>query len=413
MTDDNVDPLLPADTSGADREIFENDDAALRSALAELSRLGREEAPEPTGELADIFAGSQKVNFVAAFKKKAPPFSGGIAGILIASVGLTGVAAASPDVRDFIFESTIGVATHVVDDFAQSPLGKALGSSSPAHASSDREAATVPNVSAAPAPSTLASDDSSLEHPHVQTADPLEAAGLPSMQVLPQASEEQASVPVTQPVTKPSSSVTPEVAESKASQRVKQDKTVATVAPSKSQPQASVKSRSKYAKASGKSLRQNLESLYEDQQGDESSERDIKSEKKAVESVIGQLTDSKRSSQLSDSRLLASARQILQDIEDEPVKITDPGFAARLISSLPESAFLPEYSSGTKTDAKTGAKTGAKVRAKTTPKTDATVPEIGAKLDVKLDSKLDVTVDVKVGSKVDSRLDLGNSDSHQ
>ncbi|APF40789.1 hypothetical protein [Neomicrococcus aestuarii] len=105
-----------------DREILENDDAALRSALTELQMMGSVEAPTPTGELADILDGKKPVNFVAAFKKRGGgPISGGLAGILIASVGLSGVAAASPQVRDFITGSSAHVVTEIAEQFGYRP----------------------------------------------------------------------------------------------------------------------------------------------------------------------------------------------------------------------------------------------------------------------------------------------------
>lgn len=105
-----------------DREILENDDAALRSALTELQMMGSVEAPTPTGELADILDGKKPVNFVAAFKKRGGgPISGGLAGILIASVGLSGVAAASPQVRDFITGSSVHVVTEIAEQFGYHP----------------------------------------------------------------------------------------------------------------------------------------------------------------------------------------------------------------------------------------------------------------------------------------------------
>ncbi|GAA2545247.1 hypothetical protein HD598_001254 [Neomicrococcus aestuarii] len=105
-----------------DREILENDDAALRSALSELQMMGSVEAPTPTGELADILDGKKPVNFVAAFKKRGGgPISGGLAGILIASVGLSGVAAASPQVRDFIAGSSVHVVTEIAEQFGYHP----------------------------------------------------------------------------------------------------------------------------------------------------------------------------------------------------------------------------------------------------------------------------------------------------
>ncbi|MGY5319357.1 hypothetical protein ACXA45_08990 [Neomicrococcus lactis] len=126
--DEKVTAERPVDTSAVDAEILDYDDARLRAALAEMEQLASEKAPDPTGELADILSGGTPVNFVAAFKKKGGPhISGGLAGILIASVGLTGVAAASSEFRDFLQDSTVHVATNIVTDMAHSPIVTALG----------------------------------------------------------------------------------------------------------------------------------------------------------------------------------------------------------------------------------------------------------------------------------------------